>query len=70
MQFAAYTLAVTKTLSTSVLTFGSAPVYDSVREDLCLNVHVLRSSNLESHKGLFPASLHSVSGSEVVCISV
>ena len=70
MQFVACTLSVTAPLSTSVPTFGSAPVYELVREDLRQDVHVLRSSTLESHRGLFPASLHTVFGSGVVCISV
>lgn len=54
MSFAPHTLAAIAPLSTSVPSVGSASVYDLVRKDLRKDVHVLRSSILDSHKGPLP----------------
>ena len=70
MSFVPRTLSVTAPLSTSVPTFGNAPVYDLVRQDLRQNVHVLRSSTSESLEGYLPRKSPLVLGSGVVCISV
>lgn len=66
MSFAPCTLLVTAPPSTSVFTFGSAPVSDLVREDLRQDAHVLWSLTVDSRKGLFPAHLRFVFGSGLV----